>query len=494
MGGGQTLTRCGPITLAALLAMVAMLCAEVSHAQQPTVRARKAASLGPDSRVTEPGLAAGPDNVVSVFYNFAGGPDRRAWYAAYNLWKHEWTWAEIDPDTPFTWIVDLSIAYEGAEGGFLAAAVAGGHPDDAPGGSRIVTSRFVQAPKPAPKGQVNPLPWVTVAEADFVLDKPWIVAGDPDGAHGQEYYIAYKTATVHKYLHSTDGGQSWFQDSVRVGQDVVQGGFCSQPAVYQDRPLYLAYMHGSPKQIRFLIGEDQPSREVQFTRLVTENATPPVPLNIPLASPNIRADVPGGFVQPALGTVPYLAVDPRDEDRLFIAYHDTATDDANDRDVNVYLRTITKRGTIWELGDRVKVNNDDTLYESDQFMPELIVDAAGYVHVLFYDDRRFTDGPEGDLQPDDNCPQPKFDAYYAYSPADNLNFQQPAERNRLLYLSNPSDPNEPAAFDRTLAPAATPREYNGIAWYGDRIWTAYTGTWADDPANKTLIWSSRVDW
>ena len=39
-----------------------------------------------------------------------------------------------------------------------------------------------------------------------------------------------------------------------------------------------------------------------------------------------------------------------------------------------------------------------------------------------------------------------------------------------------------------------PREYNGIAWYGDRIWTAYTGMWADDPDNKTVIWSSRIDW
>jgi hypothetical protein len=273
----------------------------------------------------------------------------------------------------------------------------------------------------------------------------------------------------------------------------VSGGFCAQPAVYQDGPLYVAYINGGT--IYILVGEDQPSGKVEFDNLVAEDSTPPVLLTIPLASANIRTDVPGNFLQPALSTVPYLAVDPGNSDRLFIAYHDTATNDVNDRDVNVYVRAIVRDGAIWELGNRVQVNNGDTLYESDQFMPELIVDAAGYIHILFYDDRRFTDGPEGDLQPDDGCPQPKFDAYYAYAPANDLDFSDP-ERNRLLYLTNPNDPDEPAAFDRTLATNATPREYNGIAWYGDRIWTAYTGTRDDETpgTNDTLIWSTRIDW
>lgn len=44
---GQNLLRCGPITLAALLAVVGMLGATLSHAQQPTVKKRKAAAMGP---------------------------------------------------------------------------------------------------------------------------------------------------------------------------------------------------------------------------------------------------------------------------------------------------------------------------------------------------------------------------------------------------------------------------------------------------------------
>ncbi|MBU0618458.1 MAG: hypothetical protein KKI02_12140, partial [Planctomycetes bacterium] len=455
-----------------------MLGAEVSQAQQPTVRARRCAALGPDSRVTEPGLAAGPDNVVAVFYDL---DTYRAWYGAYNMWTRRWTEGEIDPNTPYQYIVDLSIAHDAHDGGHMAAAKAG---------ARILTCRFVQDPS-ALKGDVMPLGWVIAQEHEFAVDKPWIVAGDPNLEDGQEYYVVYQVdfGGAYHYLHSLDGGQTWYPETISVDGQPVTGGFCAQPAVYQDGPLYVAYISGGT--IYFLVGEDQPSGAVAFARLLRDDTTytEPLPLSIPLASPVIREDVPGNFPIPVLSTVPYLAVDPGNPDRLFIAYHDTATSDPNDRDVNVYVHEIIRDDTIWEVGDRIKVNNDDTLYESDQFMPEIIVDTGGYVHILFYDDRRFTDGPGYDLQPDDGCPRPKFDAYYAWAPVDNLDFEEPG-RNLLLYLTNPSDPNEPAAFDRTLAPGATPREYNGIAWYGDRIWTAYTGMWADDPDNKTVIWSS----
>ncbi len=40
-----------------------------------------------------------------------------------------------------------------------------------------------------------------------------------------------------------------------------------------------------------------------------------------------------------------------------------------------------------------------------------------------------------------------------------------------------------------------PHEYNGIAWYGDSVWTTYTGTWSQDQqTNKAVISSSRIDW
>ena len=47
-----------------------------------------------------------------------------------------------------------------------------------------------------------------------------------------------------------------------------------------------------------------------------------------------------------------------------------------------------------------------------------------------------------------------------------------------------------------------PHEYNGIALYGDSIWTTYAGTWSGDsdpndpntPVNPAVISSSRIDW
>jgi hypothetical protein len=275
--------------------------------------------------------------------------------------------------------------------------------------------------------------------------------------------------------------------------------FCAQPAVYQDGPLYVAYVTGDmdDPEIRFVVGEDQANGTVTFSYLYESLDPSPTLLTVPLHRKRFDDDpvcLPGSF---EAKTVPQIAVNPDDPNQLLIAYHDTASDDPNDdayRDMNVYVHEIAKSGAVWQLGQKVKVNNETTDYESDQFMPSMTVDAGGYVHIAFYDDRRFTDAPEGDLQPD-GFARPKFDAYYAWAPVDDLAFENHPNRNELLHIGNPEDPDQPAAFDRTLV-WLNPREYNGIAWYGDRIWTAYTGSREDnDPNNNdSLIWSSRIDW
>ena len=485
-GGGRRAAHWPtPRTFALLIAVIGMLGVELSRGQSPTVKARDPAKGGPaDCQVTEPAIAAGPDNVLTVYHDRTTG-SIKGWYALYNLWTHKWTEAEIDPNVTHG-IVDVSIARDSVTGGYMAAGLGGV--------TKIVTCRFVKptAPPNPPKGVVVPLGWVEVAAGNLV-DKPWIVAGKPDRLNGQEYYIVYWSVGHYEYLHSLDGGSSWAGGPVEVGEDEVVGGWCAQPAVHEDGPLYVAYIHNDV--IYFLVGEDQPSGLVTFSELLTTGAVRlSVPLNRTLFDHGCQGPrcLPRGY---RAASVPQLAVDPNNADRLFIAYHDTVSDDPNHpgfRDVDVYVRAIVRNETIWELGDPVKVSNHDTQYESDQFMPSIIVDAAGYVHLSFYDDWRFTDGPEGDLQPDSNN-TPKFDAYYAWAPVDNLNFQQPAGRNLLLYWEDPEDPDEPAAFDCTIQ-GILPREYNGIAWYGDRIWTAYTGSWADDEDNKTVIWTSRIDW
>ena len=184
--------------------------------------------------------------------------------------------------------------------------------------------------------------------------------------------------------------------------------------------------------------------------------------------------------------------------RLKEPYHDTATDDPNDYDMNVYLRRLTKSGGKWSATARIQVNKDVTQNESDQFMPALTVDSASRIQVTFYDDRRFTDpdpnDPNEDQQPD-TVGSPKFDVFYAWAPHYDLSFED-EDRNIKLFLdpNNPSDPNEPAALDFALE-SVNPREYIGITWHGDHVWTTYPGTWEDDPApNQGVIWSSRIDW
>lgn len=170
-------------------------------------------------------------------------------------------------------------------------------------------------------------------------------------------------------------------------------------------------------------------------------------------------------------------------------YHDTVTNDPNDparTDVNVYLHKLTYANGGWTAGPRIQVNDPyATEHESDQFMPSVTVDDNGRIHIIFYDDRNYTDDPndpENDQQPDDTY-LPKFDAFYAYS----TNQGQTWVNEKLWF-----DPPEPALdFTQRIV---NPKEYIGICWYDDLVWTAYTGTYSADPYNKGVIWSSRIEW
>jgi hypothetical protein len=77
--------------------------------------------------------------------------------------------------------------------------------------------------------------------------------------------------------------------------------------------------------------------------------------------------------------------------------------------------------------------------------------------------------------------------FYAYSPVYELDFT-PGDRNRELF----ADPHE-TALDWTREPV-DPHEYNGIAWYGNTVWTAYAGTLQADPFNEAVISFNRVIW
>lgn len=464
----------------------------------------------PNRKLWEPAIAAGEDLVITVYTSGINGGVR---YAVYDTATADWVDEDAIPSGDCSQAHDASIAYNSITGEFVAAAAAGKQC----GGVTckcVVTSVFHPESGQNYPGHFDTWGEVATYSSGYEIDKPWIVAGEMSEAIQEFYMVWYKDSDVYQYLRSIDGGECWAQGDTGFARI-----FCAQPAVWNDGALYVAYVTGAGN-IGFYVGEDVDPNDpnnydcsdandvgVTFTVMrgyreaEEEGMDDPItpPLTIPVNRVIFSHDLPGEL---RAQTVPQLAVDPsldpndpnEPDVRLFLVYHDTASDDPNDpgyHDVNAYLYKIEGWGSCWVASPRVKVNDDtDPDGEYDQFMPSVTVDGEGWIHVLFYDDRRFD---QEDGAPDPNNP-PRFDGYYAWATVDNLTFQ---DRNVILYLdpNDPGGPSDPPGLNWEDEDQLDPHEYNGIAWYADTVWTTYTGTDPNDPqANDSVVWSSRLDW
>lgn len=180
-----------------------------------------------------------------------------------------------------------------------------------------------------------------------------------------------------------------------------------------------------------------------------------------------------------------MAVDPTDANRLYVVAHDTETATAGDIDVNIYLQKLTRDDPIgepdyWTVHPRVLVADDDEpANETDQFMPSIVVDALGKLHVVFYSDRGLPPQDDGAA-----TPQPKFNCWYAFSDSQGSSWT-----NQDLVAVPPSlavDFAQPATAFKL-------RDYIGIAAGADRVLTSFMGINAlDTNPNKSLIWSSEI--
>ena len=482
-------------------------------AQVPVVYPRDTAAseLGDQIPVWETHIAAGFNQVVAVFNQGMRIPCRVG-YAVYDRAEETWSQATvagdhhaIDPSIAFDHPARLSIPGDGPlsppPDTFVAAAL---NSDD----NQIVVSRYAEGAFETWRAAVD---WPDDDPPDdYYVDKPWIVPGEVDSVH-REYYIVYwhappDTDKGYAYLRSTNSAEDWFPPSwdhpddngmIKVNGERVTGGFCAQPAVWGDEPLYIAYP--TVGVFRFLRGDDRvEDGGVNFSYLETTSGI----LELARNRSNIEdylPEIPHDSVQ-VTAVVPQLAVDPGDPDRLYVVYNDTATAEGEgSTDVNIYLRVLTRSGGYWAADDRILVNNDDTDFESDQFRPAVTVDTQGYIHILFYDDREYTDpdpnDPQEDQQPDGSA-DAKFDAFYAYAPLDDLDFQSDPEQNRELYAV----PAEPAVDgELNLWKGYELGEYNGItSFFGagrHEVWTSFSGTKAGDPSpDKTVIYSSFIEW
>ncbi len=355
----------------------------------------------------------------------------------------------------------------------------------------------------------------------FDFDKPWLVAGGVYESK-REFYVTYWQKntvqpygpTRHRCARSTDGGVTWTISDISfgIGGDVVEiraAGY--QPTVVGDEPFYIAYTpYGSEREIRFLKGTDIDDPNDAHVGDVEFSAFPgcdsyefpgddPDPILFELivtrnrSSTEIHDMLPGGADLMNFQSIPWLAADPNDPNQLYLVYHDTATNNAGDLDVNVYCQKLRYHLSGWCAASRVKVNDgDDQNYEVDQIMPSVWVDHAGRVHIIYYDDRRYN----VDSDQDEDTEFPRVDVYYAYSEDGGSTW----DNSELTKDPYGGDPNETCLdynlLDRFDFPFK-PGDYNGIAGYGDTVWTSFTGTSGDelegDPeSNPSVIWSCRI--
>jgi hypothetical protein len=526
------------LRIAAAAVLVAAGASMSAQGQAPEIEPREQAATAPawGTPVWETHIAAGMSNVIAVFNRGIRASTCRVSYAVCN--RTQGTWGPRQTIAGDHNAIDPSIAFDNPlrsipldlpappEDKFVAAGLDGV-------ADRILVSRYPDPNNPTGGFEV----WRPVVDwpGDYRVDKPWIVAGEVISLL-REYYIVYchrppapepgqdPAPWGYGYLRSTDGGASWNPDpnnpdeahEIWVGDERVTGGFAAQPAAagYDGGPLYIAFP--TEGVYRFLRGDDRvEDGGVDFSYLPGESGRLEVPRNrrdFMGAIPRTDPPPPHYSWRGPRWAVPQLAVDPKDPNSLYVAYHDAESGDPNDplyNDVNVYLSKLSWSGQYWEVAQTVQVNDDATFYESDQFLPALTLTPQpggqpSYVHVIFYDDRYYTDPREGDPDRDqqpDNCACPKFDVFYAWSDVDLLDFE---EQNELLYEIDPDDPNDPPALDfgdpndpNDLWGQFEPGEYIGISAYGDQVWTSFTGTYPPDPPDpklEALIWSSRIDW
>lgn len=460
----------------------------------PNVEVRVVGDEGPtNNAVVEPEIAVGHDAVVIV--DFRLGLKSR--YAILN--RATGVWYSYVFDVPWTSgttsTVDLSVAYDPNTHGFLATALAQHTPVGGSATHYILASRLIPDSGHANGiGEFEEFAAIdTGSTGQIYFDKPYVVAGEWRPT-GREYYCVYMTPGLspdgYRYRRSLDGGATWEGDEIAIGATRVSGTFCATPATYGDRDLYIVYQPANELLFRFVRGQDpQDPNQVDgmtFTYLPQEcevglGEQDPVELTIPYETeaPDIGDYLPGTF---SPKRVPQLVADPSSDARMYLVFHDS--DPNHPTDINVYLYQLNRSGEYWCPGPKRRVNADIRQVDDDQFMPSVAVDDHGYVHVVYYDDRRYD---QSDGMADPNNPH-KFDCYYAYSKNGGVSWDE--------WRLDGENATDPAI---SLADVAELKEYIGIDWFGDDVFTAFTGSVPYDPNDPPtnhpgVIWSSRIRW
>ena len=418
-------------------------------ASDPDIEDRKVVSYGPlDVAVHEVSAAAWPADpdpklVAMWMAGNSGPPDPSMFYGVSTNGGGTWTDAQLSFPEGDRSAGDPSVGAS-PDGTFVAALLG------VPSGT-FQPSLYVTRMLPGSQ-QFEEARLIELGGFDF----PRLVTGPGPGPGGEPYF--YIVLGGLKFTRSTDLGMSWLDvEPLQVNGENVTG-WAPAPAVRPDNgTIYVAYGYGVTPDPSFLRLVESTDNGDSFSHLAG--------LNEPIKAIDLRYDdfVPGTFNIPGFAR---MAIDPSDPDRLYLVFndlYDEPLENPVDGDVDVYLMRSTDGGQTWLPRQRI---NQDRLYDPqdpdwtdhvlfDQFMPEINVDSAGRVHIIWYDTRK--DHPAAD------DPQPfDIELYYAWSTDNGQTFTEELIGKAI----DTADLLQPGFIG----------DYNALTSAGDLVIPVYMGT------------------
>ena len=435
--------------------------AEAQAPIPPVVAWRQIAAVGPEQGlfyqgpwVAETHLAVSNAHVFVVFRkNSTSGMQG---YAVFDKQLETWTSDPLGEDLRVYGATDPAVAYDTANNRFLIAEL---------------LTQNIKVTRYNPNTDTLKVPKNGIHEEDGGLDKPWIVRGQND-VNRQEFYVTAFRNPPARYGRSLDGGVTWENE-----EDMpVISTFSIEPSVAlptPTSPLYLVYTLAGIADYYFLQGDDNGTL-VDFSHL-TDSLGAPIFVSPLRNCGNCTLIAPGPFpVKPS----PHLAADPTNPDRLYLVYFDLAPGSADDLDVLCVRLDHIGGMAGWSVGTPVRVNDDvnDPDVHTDQILPDLAVDDAGRVHVVFYDDRNYDQL--------DTETEAKYDVYYAYS----LDAGQTFTNVKLV-----ANPDQTALDHSLVVDSKVPLEYPGIATFANEVWVSFAGTYDQDTTDdKSVIYVTKI--
>jgi hypothetical protein len=206
------------------------------------------------------------------------------------------------------------------------------------------------------------------------LDKGWLAAGTD--TQGQA--VIYHT-DISGVRASRDGGETWADP-----QNVNNVLNLLQPLVLADGRLFISYLGragDNSAQALFVAGDSEASSSLRFPASLHDFAGSFTELT--------GSAVAGGFRVAPAAVVAQSPVDGR----LFAVLHDVTARRAGaprDLDVDVLLRVSSDGGRSWGAARNLSAG---LAAYSDQFMPWLDIDAAGGLHLIYFETGT---GPQAD--------------------------------------------------------------------------------------------------